>query len=122
MSDTDFNTPNILAEDMGCGTSPIENDCFCRADLQQNAENIIRSCVNNDCQETQDVNSAVSLYDAYCTGAGFTADAATTAATGMPNSNTPATVTITRIETVTASSGQQRLMSPMEVIVQLVGY
>ncbi|KAI9743920.1 MAG: hypothetical protein M1818_002654 [Claussenomyces sp. TS43310] len=103
--------PDILAEDMGCGTSPIENDCFCRSDLQATAESVIQSCVNNYCQATLDVNSAVSFYDAYCTSAGFTgaAHAATTAAPGTPNSNTPAAVTVTRVETVTVTSGQQRL-------------
>lgn len=83
--------PEILAEDMGCAYSPIENECFCRPDLQGTAESIVRQCVNNYCQNTLDVNSAVSIYDAYCTGLGSTraAGAVTTSATGKPKPELP---------------------------------
>jgi len=89
-------TPSILAEDYLDCVSPIENSCFCRTDLQDKATSVISSCVFNFCQATPDVNTAVSLYTAYCTSNGFTmaAGAAITTATGTPISNAP-TVTVT---------------------------
>lgn len=48
------------------------NECICRADLQADADVKIRSCVSSYCKKNeQDMASAVSIYDAYCTGAGF---------------------------------------------------
>lgn len=72
--------PDQLAGQLDCSVSPIENDCFCRADLQDDADALIQSCVYEACsRNTIDVSSAVSIYDSYCTAAGFTRAAETTA-------------------------------------------
>ena len=63
--------PTGIAEELSCAIDPIENSCFCRADLQAQAESYIQSCVEHQCSNTLDANNAVSIYDAYCTGAGF---------------------------------------------------
>lgn len=112
--------PETLAEELFCDTSIIVNDCFCRSDLQPIAVSTVSACVVQACTDTVDASIATSIYNAYCTGAGYTADAAAiTESSGTPNS--PVTVTVA-IETVTVNSGQQRLLSPMEAIVQAAGY
>ena len=62
---------DLIAEELNCDTSSLLNSCFCRSDLQAKAEYYISSCVQNMCADTQDATSAVSIYDAYCTSAGF---------------------------------------------------
>jgi hypothetical protein len=111
--------PLFLASELSCA-QPYDNSCFCRSDLQQKAESYLKSCVNSACTNTLDASSAVSIYDAYCTSAGFVKAAVTT---GMPTSSlyTPATVTVTMVETVAVRSGQMRLSSPVEALVELVG-
>lgn len=110
--------PLFLASELSCA-KPYDNSCFCRSDLQQKAESYLKSCVNSACTNTLDASSAVSIYDAYCTSAGFVKAAVTT---GMPTSlYTPATVTVTMVEIVTVRSGQMRLSSPVEALVELVG-
>ncbi|KIX10648.1 uncharacterized protein Z518_01732 [Rhinocladiella mackenziei CBS 650.93] len=106
--------PDQLASELDCPVDPIENDCFCRPDLQASADSYLKSCVSGVCDgNTVDVNSAVSIYDSYCTSAGYlraeeTAPAQTSSGTQQP----PATVTVTALRTVTVSSGQQSLRSP----------
>lgn len=76
--------PDQLADQLDCSVSPIENDCFCRADLQDDADALIQSCVYEACSgNTIDVSSAVSIYDSYCTAAGFTRAVETTAVQGI---------------------------------------
>ncbi|KAH6723721.1 hypothetical protein BKA61DRAFT_15079 [Leptodontidium sp. MPI-SDFR-AT-0119] len=72
--------PLFLASELSCA-KPYDNSCFCRSDLQQKAESYLKSCVNSACTNTLDASSAVSIYDAYCTSAGFVKAAVTTAAT-----------------------------------------
>lgn len=76
--------------------------------------------MEKSCGNTLDANIAVSIYDAYCTSAGFVKAAVTT---GTPTSSlyTPATVTVTMVETVTVRSEQMRRSSPVEALVELVG-
>lgn len=72
--------------------------------------------MQNLCQNTLDANIAVSIYDAYCTSAGFVK----AGVTGTPTLlYTLATVTVTMVETVTVRSG--RLGSPFGALVELVG-
>ncbi|KAK5065379.1 hypothetical protein LTR84_001217 [Exophiala bonariae] len=89
--------PDRLANQLDCSVDPIENDCFCRADLQDDADALIQSCVYDLCsRNTIDVSSAVSIYDSYCTAAGFERAVETTSVggagggssgTGSPTSN-----------------------------------
>lgn len=75
--------PDRLADHLDCAVDPIENDCFCRADLQDDADAFVQSCVYDYCSKnTIDVSSAVSIYDSYCTAAGFNRAVETTAAQG----------------------------------------
>jgi hypothetical protein len=96
------NDADLIAEALSCATGPIENSCFCRSDLQAEAENTISTCVQSMCGDTQDATSAVSIYDAYCTSAGFLKVAGNT---GMPTSSfsTPATV-VPMVEIMTIGS------------------
>lgn len=79
--------PDELSSHLDCAVDPIENDCFCRPDLQAQADSYLRSCVGDSCDKnTVDINSAVSIYDSYCTSAGYlraeeTAPAQTTSGT-----------------------------------------
>jgi hypothetical protein len=63
----------VIANYLTCDTEPLENSCFCRSDLQAKAENHISTCVQSMCGDTEDATSAVSIYEAYCTSAGFQA-------------------------------------------------
>jgi hypothetical protein len=96
------NDADVIANALSCDTEPIENSCFCRSDLQAEAENYISTCVQRMCSNTQDATSAVSIYDAYCTSAGFLKAAGNT---GMPTSlfSTPATV-VPMVEIMTIRS------------------
>jgi len=60
-----------------------QNLCYCRADLQAQAERIISSCVYSGCGKNPiDISTATSLYKAYCTPkVAPQNDAITTAAT-----------------------------------------
>jgi len=64
---------DVIANYLTCDTEPLENSCFCRSDLQAKAENHISTCVQSMCGDTEDATSAVSIYEAYCTSAGFQA-------------------------------------------------
>lgn len=121
--------PSGLASGLQCETATIENSCFCRRDLQTSASSWMSSYLPIYCSSnTEDAKIAFSIYEAYCTTAGFAHNAATTAATGTPNipatvtATVTAMVTVTRVETMVVDSGQQRLMSPMEAIAQIAGY
>ncbi|KAI8635511.1 hypothetical protein F5Y19DRAFT_408078 [Xylariaceae sp. FL1651] len=73
------NGPDILAEGLGCDTKNPQNECICRPDRQSAGDAYLSDCVGNNCSEnTIDINSAVSIYDAYCTGAGFLRSTPTT--------------------------------------------
>jgi hypothetical protein len=83
--------PLFLASGQLSCQSPYDNSCFCRSDLQQKADSYLRSCINKACTNTLDASSAVSMYDTYCTSAGFVEAAATT---GTQSSFTTSVVTI----------------------------
>ncbi|SPO07721.1 uncharacterized protein DNG_10416 [Cephalotrichum gorgonifer] len=100
-----FKGPDNLARAIDCDVKYIANDCFCRGDLQWTATSYLSSCVNSACdRKTVDVESAVALYNDYCTSNGFTRDAQearpTDASTGIQNSPT---ATVTLFVTVTAT-------------------
>ncbi|KAI0409274.1 hypothetical protein F4802DRAFT_593553 [Xylaria palmicola] len=102
-----------LADGIGCDYQDPENECVCRPDLQANAEAFIQNCVNKGCsQNTLDTNSAVSIYDAYCTDAGFKRETPATPTSGTGDS--PSTVTVTVTATVRVSSARkQSAASPL---------
>jgi hypothetical protein len=50
------------------------NDCYCRTDLQQPAQNYLTSCVESQCtvgDSRIDASSAGSIYAQYCAGKGY---------------------------------------------------
>lgn len=93
---------DLLANNIGCDVDPIENECICRPDIQPLAHSHLSSCVNDRCDSmTVDLNSAVSIYDDYCSSNGYTAESpapTTTTGTQPPS----AAVTVTIVETVAA--------------------
>jgi hypothetical protein len=64
-------SPDLIAIDLGCPT-PTLNSCYCRGDLQAVAVSTISSCVSSACSgDTVDIQSATSLYQAYCASNGY---------------------------------------------------
>jgi len=51
-----------------CG-SPIENECFCRADLVSEATSYLSSCIMSGCSNSNDVTSGMECYTGYCSTA-----------------------------------------------------
>ncbi|KAF3922136.1 hypothetical protein AA313_de0209305 [Arthrobotrys entomopaga] len=49
----------------GCGNI---DQCICRLDLQPQITNYLSSCISNACTYTVDINSGISIYQAYCNG------------------------------------------------------
>ncbi|KAI0401215.1 hypothetical protein F4802DRAFT_440887 [Xylaria palmicola] len=91
--------PDRLAEAIGCENDPSENECICRPDLQASADAFLQSCVYSTCtRNTLDTNSAVSIYDSYCTEAGF-------------NRETPSTTTPDSSTTLSSSRSQSQQTS-----------
>jgi hypothetical protein len=61
-----------VAGDLSC-PEPVLNSCYCRSDLQPVAVSYISSCVSSACSSnTVDIQSATSLYQAYCVSNGYT--------------------------------------------------
>ena len=61
-----------LANEIGCDPSPATEECICRPDLHAAADSYLTQCVYKRCEQNElDTNSAVSMYDSYCTAAGF---------------------------------------------------
>ncbi|KAK6537171.1 hypothetical protein TWF694_011368 [Orbilia ellipsospora] len=54
-----------LAGNNGCANI---DQCVCRLDLQPQITSYISSCVSNGCSNTVDIQSGVSIYQAYCAG------------------------------------------------------
>ena len=60
-----------IANDLSC-PNPVLNSCYCRGDLQAVAVSYISSCVSSACSsDTVDIQSATSLYQAYCVSNGY---------------------------------------------------
>jgi hypothetical protein len=106
--------PYLVASKIGCDTNSVENECFCRPDLQAGATSYLSSCVYSACdQMTLDVNSAVKIYTDYCTSNGFTTTAPNSSSSSPTTSGTQyysqATVTVTVVQTVSVAGAAPRL-------------
>lgn len=73
-------TRDLLGSRLGCSISTLLstrlplNNCYCRSDLQSNADVILSSCVNSRCQfNTNDITSAQAVYHDYCMSNGYAA-------------------------------------------------
>lgn len=109
----------VIAEHVDCtydDPRAISNECICRIDIQPSADAWLSQCVNTQCsQNTVDIISAVSIYNAYCTDAGFgSTSSGAQATTTQPGTNyfPTATVTVTAVRTVFVTSAARRLATP----------
>lgn len=107
--------PYLVASKIGCDTNHVQNECFCRPDMQADAQAYLSSCVYSACdQKTLDVDSAVKLYTDYCTSNGYIVTATTTAAPATTTTSgtryySQATVTVTVVQTVSVAGAAPRL-------------
>jgi len=103
--------------DLGSGCpSPIENACYCRPDLAPSAIYTLSSCVYNGCNENaNDVQTAISLYSAYCD---VTAQSSTIV--GAPSTAASAAVTVTATESSTIVEGPSTAASPSGTVTATV--
>jgi hypothetical protein len=114
-----FKGPDALAMAIGCDPETITNECLCRSDLQDNADTALRHCVSSKCgSNSLDIGSATSIYDNYCTSAGFNRAETPTTTSGEDFSPT-ATVTVTTIQTIFISSGNRQLQAPFQQLGQI---
>ena len=94
-----------------------KNEGVCRQDIQPLGVQRLRTCIGTYCDDNElDINYGISLYTAYCTGAGYTGAiaAATTTGNCLPPL-APVTVTVTSIQTVFATSAAKRgIMLPLQ--------
>lgn len=69
-----------IASVISCETDPRpQNDCFCRSDLQQDANIYVADCVSSRCAGNKnDIAAATKMYDDYCTSNGYTREAQVT--------------------------------------------
>lgn len=68
-----------IAKELSCPTFKVQNDCFCKSDLQADATSYISSCVKAGCSSnTNDIASATKMYEDYCTSNGYTGKAQVT--------------------------------------------
>lgn len=122
-SDT-LGNPYLLASGIDCDSNPVENECFCRTDLQAGATSYLSSCVYSACdQMTLDVNSAVKIYTDYCTSNGFTV--ATTSSPVSTTSGTqysPATITVTVVQTVSVAGAPRLQPTLLRLVAQVASY
>lgn len=97
-----FDDPGYpIAMTISCPTFKVQNDCFCRPDLQQDAQQFVFSCVSNGCSKnTNDISLATSIYNDYCTSNGYeraqvttppNTESSPTSSTGTTNARSTAT-------------------------------
>lgn len=104
---------DCIAAALSC-SSPLQNNCYCRSDLQPAAISYVASCVSSACSNTVDVNNAVGIYTQYCETAdqttsyvpASTTQAATTTLVGASKSSTTGLSLSNVLSTITAANGQ----------------
>ncbi len=89
---------------IGCG-SPYYDLCYCNANFGASATDYLSSCVSSVCSGGLDAPTAVSIYTAYCAGAGL--PLGVLAQTTQAGAATPSqiTQTVTGISTMQLSGG-----------------
>jgi hypothetical protein len=87
---------DLVAGGLSC-PSPVLNSCYCRGDLQAAAVSYISSCVSSACSsDTVDIQSATSLYQAYCVSNGYPPiTTSTSTSTYTPSASQPQATTST---------------------------
>lgn len=112
---------------------PVDDNCYCRADLRPTAVSWLSACVATRCSSNQvDFTSAVNVYDGYCSAAVPPAGRVTTTtpptltatplgtAGGPGSGNTPSVVTIVATRSA-APSDSHLLMQAISTIVLVSG-
>jgi hypothetical protein len=107
---------------LGC-QSPYLDSCACRTDLTSSGSSILNSCINTACSSnSNDINSAESLYMGYC--ATVNGGPAATDATTTANGNSQAaghegskTVTITATVVTTNGAVTTSPIAPLTTVV-----
>ena len=97
-----------IAMQISCPTFRVQNDCFCRSDLQQEANLYVSSCVDSGCSRNKfDIDLATKIYDDYCTRNGYErpAQVTTPPGTGAYAATITALPTTTVGRTTTATDG-----------------
>lgn len=85
-----------LATNLGCvvSTSTVFNGCYCTNVVSSKASVFLKQCVSIFCAGTAQVDGAISVYDNYCTAAGYprsvAAASTTTVAPGKSATTTQA--------------------------------
>jgi len=97
---TGYNNPSINS--LGCTV----NDCFCRVDILPQAVSIISACASTACSNTNDVVSATSFYEGYCSSATNTAVISLISNPPVVVPGSTVTGTITSTITTTLVNGQ----------------
>jgi hypothetical protein len=99
-----------LAGSLGCNLNPLENSCFCRTDLVPSGASILSNCISSGCSgNTNDIQSAESIYLNYCSSNGYSTVAAATATTTTSSTEshpTTSTTIFTAIQTTSISPTQ----------------
>lgn len=91
-----------IAQQIACPTFKVQNKCFCRPDLQQDAHNYVFSCISTNCANALDISVATKLYDDYCTSNGWIVT--TTTQAPQPSETGALTITITVPPTVVVTA------------------
>lgn len=96
---------DVIANDLSC-PGPVLNSCYCRSDLQAVAVSYISSCVSSACSsDTVDIQSATSLYQAYCASNGYSPiTTSTSTSTYTPSASQPQATTSTNDLASTAAT------------------
>jgi len=116
-----FDVADYLVVQLGC-TSTIYNACYCTQIADQSASTILSSCVNTLCRGTTEISNAISLYESYCSGAGYPRSASasqtstSTSVTTVSGSTTPSSTAIT---TTTSTSSFSLSASSLILITPL---
>ena len=67
-------------DNLGCTL----NDCYCRADIIPQVVSLVSACVSSQCSDTNDIVSATSFFEAYCSSATNTAAVPLISPTAVP--------------------------------------
>ncbi|KAE8452937.1 hypothetical protein EG329_012124 [Mollisiaceae sp. DMI_Dod_QoI] len=110
----------ILAAALGC-TSPYYNGCYCTSAVASAATSLLSECIVEACSGTAEIPDAFSIYNNYCTTAGYpgpatnvaqTTNIAKTTATAQNSGQAapPSTTLVTGAIVYTVSNGGSTLL------------
>jgi hypothetical protein len=92
-----------VAEAEGCDRAAGDylNSCYCRSDLTDKGKLYLSTCVSSSCSNTNDIASAVSFFNSYCSNYNQPVTIPVAAAGTTTNAPSVAGVVYTTIATVT---------------------